>query len=64
LKHCFYSLKHQKVNGEGKMIRSTHSQNTDAQFAEKCRKALEKSWGVDIPKPKLISKKTNEKEWR
>jgi hypothetical protein len=27
-------------------------QNQDDAFAEKCRRALEKSWGMEIPTPK------------
>lgn len=32
------------------------SQNLEDDFAEKCRTALEKSWGIVIPKPKLQQK--------
>jgi hypothetical protein len=31
-------------------------QNLEDDFAEKCRTALEKSWGIEIPKPKLKQK--------
>jgi hypothetical protein len=31
-------------------------QKLEDEFAEKCRKALEKSWGIEIPKPKLKQK--------
>jgi len=36
-------------------------QNADTQLAEKCRKALEKSWGFDIPMPKLAGEKQMER---
>jgi hypothetical protein len=35
------------------MTKQKFSQNLEDEFAEKCRKALEKSWGIEIPKPKL-----------
>jgi hypothetical protein len=31
-------------------------QNLEDDFAEKCRTALKKSWGIEIPKPKLKQK--------
>ena len=41
------------------MMNQELSQNQDAEMAEKCRKALEKSYGVDIPLPKYMVKKAN-----
>ncbi len=38
------------------MANQKFSQNLEDEFAEKCRKALEKSWGIEIPKPKLKQK--------
>ena len=34
-------------------------QDLDNKFAEKCRIALEKSWGIDIPTPKSRNIKAN-----
>jgi hypothetical protein len=31
-------------------------QNLEDDFAKKCRTALEKSWGIEIPKPSLKQK--------
>jgi hypothetical protein len=31
-------------------------QNLENDFAKKCRTALEKSWGIEIPKPTLKQK--------
>jgi hypothetical protein len=33
------------------------SKNYDVEMAEKCRRALEKSYGSDIPTPKCMTKK-------
>jgi hypothetical protein len=41
------------------MMNQELSQNQDAEMAEKCRKALEKSYGIDIPMPKCVVKKVN-----
>jgi hypothetical protein len=38
------------------MANQKFSQNLEDEFAEKCRMALEKSWGIEIPKPKLKQK--------
>jgi hypothetical protein len=38
------------------MANQKFSLNLEDEFAEKCRKALEKSWGIEIPKPKLNQK--------
>ena len=42
-----------------KMTNQEFPQNSDGKFAEKCRVALEKSWGMDIPTPKSFGKKAN-----
>ncbi len=34
------------------MIREKWVENTESEFEEKCRKALERSWGIEIPIPK------------
>ena len=41
------------------MMRQKFSKNYDSEMAEKCRRALEKSYGTDIPMPKCIVKKVN-----
>jgi len=41
------------------MMNQELSQNQEEEMAEKCRKALEKSYGVDIPLPKYMVKKAN-----
>ena len=41
------------------MMNQELSQNQDREMAEKCRKALEKSYGVDIPMPKCMAKKSS-----
>ena len=41
------------------MINQELSQNQDREMAEKCRKALEKAYGIDIPMPKCMVKKAN-----
>jgi len=40
-------------------MRQTFSKNHDSEMAEKCRRALEKSYGMDIPVPKCMIKKSN-----
>ena len=37
-------------------------QNLENDFAEKCKTALEKSWGIEIPKPKQNQKSIALKE--
>ena len=39
------------------MTNQEFPKNSDDKFAEKCRVALEKSWGMDIPTPKPLAKK-------
>ncbi len=39
------------------MINQENIEPYDGEFAEKCKKALEKSYGVDIPMPKNIVNK-------
>lgn len=59
-KHAFYSILAQittKDSEEIKMINQENIQPTDAEFAEKCRKALEQSYGLNIPMPKAIDNK-------
>jgi hypothetical protein len=47
------------------MINQEFTKNHDGEFAEKCRKALEKAYGVDIPMPKCMVKRANtEKKMR
>jgi hypothetical protein len=41
------------------MINQEFTKNHDGEFAEKCRKALEKAYGVDIPMPKCMVKRAN-----
>jgi hypothetical protein len=41
------------------MMNQESLQNQDNELAEKCRKALEKSLGIDIPLPKYMVKKAN-----
>ncbi|MGD0204491.1 MAG: hypothetical protein ABSC20_11385 [Candidatus Bathyarchaeia archaeon] len=41
------------------MINQKFSKNHDRKMAEKCRRALEKSYGADIPMPKCMLKKAN-----
>jgi hypothetical protein len=38
------------------MANQKFSQQLESEFAEKCRIALEKSWGIVIPKPTLKQK--------
>ncbi len=38
------------------MVTQKIPQNLEDDFAEKCRAALKKSWGIEIPKPKLQQK--------
>jgi hypothetical protein len=39
------------------MISQEFSESLEEEFAEKCRKALEKSWGISIPMPKSLNNK-------
>jgi hypothetical protein len=39
------------------MVNQKLPQNLEDKFAEKCRIALEKSWGIEIPKPTLNQKR-------
>jgi hypothetical protein len=39
------------------MISQEFSENLEEEFAEKCRKALEKSWGVNVPMPNCLNNK-------
>lgn len=39
------------------MINQENTQTLDAEFAEKCRKALEQSYGLNIPIPKALASK-------
>jgi hypothetical protein len=41
------------------MINQENVQPYDAEFAEKCRKALEQSYGLNIPLPKEITNKNS-----
>jgi hypothetical protein len=47
---------------ESKTEHQKVSQNIDNVLAEKCRIALEKSWGIDIPTPKSWNNKANRKK--
>jgi hypothetical protein len=38
------------------MANQKFAQKLENEFAEKCRIALEKSWGIDIPRPNLKQK--------
>jgi hypothetical protein len=40
------------------MTNRNFPQKFEKEFAEKCRIALEKSWGIEIPKPALKQKTT------
>ena len=42
---------------ERKMTNDEFPQSSDDKFAEKCKDALRKSWGMDIPTPKSLVKK-------
>jgi hypothetical protein len=44
---------------KGNMSNEKFPQNQDDAFAEKCRRALEKSWGMEIPTPKTQKFKAN-----
>jgi len=47
------------------MINQELSQNQDREIAEQCRRALEKSYGIDIPVPKfMVKKQTCKKKFR
>jgi hypothetical protein len=39
------------------MLDQEFSNSYDADMAERCRRALEKSYGADIPMPKCMTKK-------
>jgi hypothetical protein len=41
------------------MANQKFSRNLNEKFAEKCRRALEKSWDIDIPMPKSLNIKAN-----
>ncbi|MGD0644114.1 MAG: hypothetical protein ABSA75_04345 [Candidatus Bathyarchaeia archaeon] len=41
------------------MIEQEFAQNPNGEFAEKCRKGLEKAYGIDIPMPKCMAKKSS-----
>ncbi len=41
------------------MINQENTQTLDAEFAEKCRKALEQSYGLNIPIPKSLASKSS-----
>jgi hypothetical protein len=47
------------VLGERKMANIKFSERSSDDFAQKCRAALEKSWGIDIPAPNSLGKKGN-----
>ena len=42
------------------MITRRLKASTEKNLAEKCDKALEKSWGMQVPQTKLLVKKTSE----
>jgi hypothetical protein len=46
----------QRLRGK-EMINQKFYKNHDRKMAEKCKKALEKSYGSDIPLPKCLLKK-------
>jgi hypothetical protein len=48
-----------KIIEEKKMIEQEFAQNPNGEFAEKCRKGLEKAYGIDIPMPKCMAKKSS-----
>ncbi len=48
----------QSLRGK-EMMNQKFSKNPDMEMAEKCRRALEKSYGTDIPMPKCMVKKGN-----
>ena len=48
----------QRLRGK-EMMNQKFSKNHDREMAEKCRRALEKSYGTDIPMPKCMLKKAN-----
>ena len=41
------------------MAHERFSEGLNDEFAEKCRAALQKSWGIEIPAPKSFGKKEN-----
>jgi len=46
------------------MMNQELSENQDGEMAEKCRRALEKSYGADIPMPKCIVRKANMQKFK
>jgi len=60
LKQCFYRqfLKYSKLKGK-EMIEQEFLHDNDSELAEKCRRALEKSLGIDNPLPKYMIKRAN-----
>jgi hypothetical protein len=46
------------------MINQKFYKNHDRKMAEKCKKALEKSYGTDIPLPKCLLKKAKKQKAR
>ncbi len=48
----------QSLRGK-EMMNQKFSKDHDREMAVKCRRALEKSYGADIPMPKCIVKKAN-----
>jgi len=48
----------QRLRGK-EMMNQEFSKDYDSEMAEKCRRALEKSYGIDIPMPKCLLKKVN-----
>jgi hypothetical protein len=52
------------AQSEKKMINQKFTQNLDGEFAEKCRKALEKAYGVDFPMPKCRVKRATRKKFK
>jgi hypothetical protein len=47
------------IAGGKEMMDQSFPRDDDKEIAEKCRKALEKSFGIDIPLPKCMVKKEN-----
>ena len=44
---------------ERKMEEEKVSESSNVELGEKCKAALQKSWGIDIPMPKAFGKKPN-----
>jgi hypothetical protein len=53
------SLVVQSLRGKEMMDQEFSKNYDDGELAEKCRRALEKSYGIEIPMPKCIAKKVN-----